>query len=76
MVILDICMPKVDGVDAYKAMKEINPNIKVVFCSGHDLPGKLKENLEGDLYTFIRKPYVVNEFLEAVIPIAIEESAL
>jgi len=35
LVILDIVMPKMGGLEAFKCMEEIKPETKVLFCSGY-----------------------------------------
>jgi PAS domain S-box-containing protein len=36
LVLLNICMPRMGGKETYEKLKEINSNIKVLFCSGHN----------------------------------------
>ena len=37
LVILDMIMPRMNGREAFVAMKEINPDIKVIVASGYSM---------------------------------------
>lgn len=66
LAILDICMPKMDGMEAFKSMREADPRLKVVFSSGHsesDEIARLKEKLS---VKFIQKPFSLDSFIETV----------
>lgn len=66
LVISDLEMPRLNGLDAFRQMKEINPNIKTIFASGY-LDTAIKNQLqhEGARY-FIHKPYSQDEILDAI----------
>jgi len=66
LLILDVGMPKKTGSDAYKEIKNIRPDIKVIFISGYNpdilhKKGVLKEGLN-----FIAKPFLPTELLRKV----------
>lgn len=66
LILLDVIMPGKDGKEAYKEIKNINPDIKTLFLSGYtkDLlneKGILEEGLN-----FIAKPVSHNELLKKV----------
>ncbi len=59
LVILDLTMPEMDGVETFKKIREIRSNIKVVMSSGYDADEVLKKfgahnNLPDD---FLKKPF-------------------
>ncbi len=66
LLILDVIMPKKNGKEVYEAIKEIEPDIKVLFASGYpaDIIHK-KGILERDM-NFILKPFSSREFLRKV----------
>jgi YesN/AraC family two-component response regulator len=35
MVITDISMPKMSGIEMVRSIQEINPNVKVIYITGH-----------------------------------------
>lgn len=66
LVILDLIMPKMDGLETYKRLKEMNPSLKILITSGysHDSQ-KHKEFLNG-IEGFIQKPYRIDTLTKEV----------
>ncbi|MCK4426641.1 MAG: response regulator, partial [Deltaproteobacteria bacterium] len=66
LVLLDMFMPRLGGKEAYEKLKEINPDIKVIFCSGYGRNHKIYEELRnGDLHC-ISKPFKVDVLVREV----------
>lgn len=64
VVLTDIGLPKMSGWEAFRSMKKINENVKVIFASGYIEP-KLREDILADGGKhFISKPYVPGELLK------------
>jgi len=61
IVVLDMVMPGMGGVEAYDSMKEINPNIKVLLSSGYSIDSKTTEIMKRDCDGFIQKPFNMKE---------------
>ncbi|MEE4264416.1 MAG: response regulator [Desulfobacteraceae bacterium] len=57
LVILDMVMPKVSGGETYDRLKQINPAIKVILCSGYSIDGQATEILKRGCNAFIQKPF-------------------
>jgi PAS domain S-box-containing protein len=57
LVILDMVMPKISGGETFDRLKEINPDIKVILCSGYSIDGKATEILQRGCTAFIQKPF-------------------
>ena len=57
VVLLDIGLPKIAGLDVILRMKEENPNVKVVVCSGYIDPGFKSKMQRAGVQGFIEKPY-------------------
>ena len=66
LVLSDMGLPKLGGIEVYAMFKEINPNIKIIFASGfvslETRSALLKEGAQG----FIMKPYSIHEVLHMV----------
>ncbi|MHB1461772.1 MAG: PAS domain S-box protein [Armatimonadota bacterium] len=64
LVLLDMTMPDLDGVDTFRALRRIDPKVKVVISSGYaekDVELKFAaEHVDG----FIAKPYTLAELRE------------
>ena len=66
LVLMDVLMPHKNGADAYKELRTINPEVKIILMSGYAgdyLSGKL--NLEDDVH-FIPKPVSPKELFETI----------
>ena len=57
MVILDMIMPDMSGSDTYNGLMVINPNLKVLLCSGYSVDGQATEILDRGCEGFIQKPF-------------------
>jgi two-component system response regulator HydG len=71
LVLTDLLMPKVDGIELLKASKIIAPNPEVVIITGHGTIETAVEAMKMGAYDFIEKPFsarttlhVVNKALE------------
>ena len=62
LVVMDITMPKMDGVDAAKVMKKIDPSVKVVLMSGQTE----RDFNEATADAFIPKPFSARDICGVV----------
>lgn len=66
LVILDMIMPKMDGPETYKRLKEMNPSLKILITSGYSHDSQnYKEFLNG-IEGFIQKPYKIDTLTKEV----------
>ncbi|MBN2040796.1 MAG: PAS domain S-box protein [Spirochaetes bacterium] len=66
LAILDSVMPKKNGREAYEEIKKINPEIKVLFCSGYTHDIILSKGIEEKKFDFISKPLSMRDLLSKV----------
>jgi len=66
LVITDVVMPKLGGVDAVAQMREIKPHIKVVFTTGYDKSTAISAQHIGKNETVLTKPFMIDK-LSALI---------
>lgn len=59
LVILDMVMPKMGGVDTFNALRSVNPNARVLLSSGYSLEKEAQEMLEKGGAGFIQKPFSI-----------------
>jgi len=60
-ILLDLTMPRMDGVNAFRQMKRIRPDVKVILCSGYDEQEATQRFTSEGLAGFIQKPYRLQE---------------
>ncbi len=61
LVIMDIRMPKVGGIEALKKIKEISPGIPVIIMTAYASVGTAVEALKSDAYDYLTKPLDIEE---------------
>ena len=59
VVILDIIMPKLNGTDTFRELCKINPNIKVIICSGYSINGEVQALIDKGAVFFVPKPFEI-----------------
>lgn len=57
VIIMDITMPEVNGLDALREIMEFNPKIKVIMCSAIDRKDMILKALQMGARDFISKPF-------------------
>ena len=57
LVVMDMIMPKMGGVEAFDSIRMKNPNLKAIFCSGYSMNSFSQEFLERGSAGFIQKPF-------------------
>ena len=57
LVALDMIMPEMNGRDTYDALKQINPDVKVLLVSGYSLNKQIEELMDKGCNGFIQKPF-------------------
>lgn len=66
LVIMDITMPEVDGIQAVKEIKKFNGDSKVIMCSAMGQQAMVIESIQAGARDFIVKPFQAERVLEAV----------
>jgi PAS domain S-box-containing protein len=66
LVILDLVMPGISGTETLKEILKINPDAKVIISSGYSSNGPVKDSIENGAYSFINKPYTLNNLISVI----------
>ena len=66
LVVMDTQIPEVDGIEACKAMSEINPNVPVIMCSGAGQQTVVLEAFKAGAKDFLVKPIQPDRLIETV----------
>ena len=57
LVILDMTMPEMSGSQTFDALRDLNPDLKVLLASGYSVQGKAQQILDRGCNGFIQKPF-------------------
>ena len=63
VVVLDVRMPGIDGIQTLKKLKEINPLIEVIMLTGHASLEVAVEGMESGAFDYLMKPIDIDELL-------------
>jgi signal transduction histidine kinase/CheY-like chemotaxis protein len=66
LVIMDVVMPGMGGGEAIDLIREINPQVKVILCSGYSMSGAVKAIMDKGVQTFLKKPFRMNDFSQKI----------
>jgi CheY-like chemotaxis protein len=56
VVLMDIMMPKMNGLETLRRIREIDPRVGVIMLTAVDDEGVAKEAMRGEAYDYITKP--------------------
>jgi two-component system chemotaxis response regulator CheY len=66
LVLMDITMPEMDGIEALKKIKSGDPNASIIMCSAMGQQAMVIESIQSGAKDFIVKPFQADRVLEAV----------
>ena len=66
LVLMDITMPEMDGIQALKSIKSADPSAAVIMCSAMGQQAMVIESIQSGARDFIVKPFQQDRVLEAV----------
>ena len=66
LVLMDITMPEMDGIESLKAIRAKDPNACVIMCSAMGQQAMVIEAIQSGAKDFIVKPFQAERVLEAV----------
>ena len=67
LVLIDLILPKETGIDTYKNLCKINPDVKVIFMSGLGDKDALQTMPNYEEFVFLKKPFSMEEVTEKVV---------
>jgi PAS domain S-box-containing protein len=66
LVILDMILPTMSGGETFDRLREIDPEIRVLLCSGYSIEGKAQQIIDRGCNGFIQKPFQLNNLSQKV----------
>lgn len=76
IVTMDITMPKVDGIEAVKLIKEYDNEAKIIMCSAMGQQAMVMDAIRAGAKDFIVKPFQADRVIEAINKVILAKSAL
>ncbi|ACM61234.1 two-component system chemotaxis response regulator CheY [Caldicellulosiruptor bescii] len=66
LVMMDITMPEMDGIQAVREIKKIDPQAKIIMCSAMGQQAMVIESIQAGARDFIVKPFQAERIVEAI----------
>lgn len=66
LIILDLMMPKLDGIETLKKIRKIDSDVAVVIFTGYPNVETAMESMKLDTFRYLKKPFNVDEFREVL----------
>lgn len=66
IIFMDITMPEMDGIEAVKKLKEIDPEVKIVMCSAMGQKKIVLEAIRSGAVNFVVKPFKKGKIEETI----------
>ena len=66
LVITDVRMPKVNGIQLIQQIKDENPWIPIIAISGFEKESEIRSKIEDKDVYFLRKPFMINDLQKVI----------
>ena len=75
LIILDLMMPSMNGYEAFKEIKAMDPCSKIILCTGYVADDSVQEMLNNGVKGLLKKPYRIEDLSRAVRLVLDEQAA-
>jgi len=65
-VLMDLTMPRMNGEEAFREFRRIDPTVKVIICSGYNEQEVSQKFVGKGLAGFLKKPYLFSDLQEKI----------
>jgi len=76
VVVMDVSMPELNGLQATKKLKDKSPQVKVLILTRHSEPGYLQELLQAGASGYVLKQSKSEELIRAILTVAAGQTYL
>ena len=66
IVLLDLKMPGIDGMEVLKRLREKDPSLLVIVITGYATAEQARESMKGGAVDFIAKPFRISQLRELI----------
>ncbi len=67
LILMDVIMPVMGGIESYRLLREISPSIPIVFCSGYSFDEIMKDIDSDEHSLVIQKPYNPDQLRNVIV---------
>ena len=75
LVILDLVLPRMTGIDVFRRLRVVHPRLPVLFSSGNVGDGMIDQELRSGVNGLLPKPYRTGELVSAVARVLARSAA-
>ena len=65
-VLLDLAMPDMGGRECFHALKEIDPDVRAVLCTGYGFNVATQQLVDEGMVAIVAKPYAIDQLSQAI----------
>jgi two-component system cell cycle sensor histidine kinase/response regulator CckA len=66
LIILDLEMPLMNGIETLRKLKEIDDSVKVLISTGHIMENKVEEAMKEGAIAYLKKPYRITDLAKTI----------
>ena len=66
VILMDVKMPVMNGVEAYKSIKQIRPSAVVIFMTAFSVEDLVKDVIRDGAYAVIKKPFDIDTVVNMI----------
>ena len=66
VIIIDIIMPGLNGVETYKVIKEVNPKVKAIMITAYAVEDLISQAYKEGAYQVMSKPLEIERLLQSI----------
>ncbi|HEY9623771.1 MAG TPA: PAS domain-containing protein [Crinalium sp.] len=66
LALVDLMMPSMDGAAAIRALRKLNPQVKIIAVSGLVSSSQISTSISSEIHAFLPKPYTAKELVKCI----------
>jgi two-component system response regulator AtoC len=67
IMFMDVVMPEIDGFQAFEEIKQIDPRIKVILMTGHNIEGFVERGIAQGAFACVSKTDDMGDLLKITV---------
>ena len=71
LIVMDLKMPKLDGLSAFEQIRQAQPEVPVIFITGYRVNDQLNEALKLPGVAYLHKPFTFEDLAAAINRMAV-----